>query len=172
MAYVSLPELAERPGAQELSQVATAQHLPLVDYALLDATLRGLDRAAWPEEEQAAADAVVARITDAVIQADDLINGYLAKRGYALPLTPVPLLVKGWSRAITRYLLNKDRIADARTDPVARDYSDALKFLALTADGKFSLGADDPLAGESSSTDVRFDGEPNVFARRELRSFR
>lgn len=172
MGYISLPDLAERPGAQELSQVATAQHQPLVDYALLDATLRGLDRAAWSAAEQAAADAVVARINEAITEADDLINGHLAKRGYTLPLAPAPNLVKGWSRAITRYLLNKDRIADPRTDPVARDYSDALKFLALTADGKFSLGADDPLATDSSSTDVRFDGEDNVFARGELRSFR
>ncbi len=50
------------------------------------------------------------------------------------------------SRWITRYLLHKDRVNTAEaTDPVVRDYKEALKFLQLTADGKFSLGADDPL---------------------------
>lgn len=171
MPYVSLADLAERPGAQELSEVATAQHLPLVEYELMDATLRGADRSAWSADEIAAADAVVVRIEDAISDADALIDGYLAKRGYPLPLNPVHRLVTGWSRAITRYLLNKDRISDPKSDPVARDYNDALRFLAQVADGSFSIGADDPLT-TGSSTDVRFGGEETVFNRDQLRGFR
>ncbi|MFG9884528.1 hypothetical protein ACG3SK_27360 [Pseudomonas aeruginosa] len=43
MDYITLVHLAERPGAKELAQVATAQHLKIVDSALLDAALRGGD---------------------------------------------------------------------------------------------------------------------------------
>ncbi|HEJ4409489.1 TPA: DUF1320 domain-containing protein, partial [Pseudomonas aeruginosa] len=40
--YITLPELAERPGADELSQVATPQQYRVVQTELLDALLRGL----------------------------------------------------------------------------------------------------------------------------------
>ncbi|PRW19878.1 hypothetical protein CSB95_5451 [Pseudomonas aeruginosa] len=43
-------------------------------------------------------------------EAESIVNGYLAKRGYGLPLSPVPGLVTGWVRDIGRYLLHKDRI--------------------------------------------------------------
>ncbi|WP_254794013.1 phage protein Gp36 family protein [Pseudomonas aeruginosa] len=38
----------------------------------------------------------------------------------------------------------------AEKDPIVRDYRDALKFLQLTAEGKFSLGQDDPVANSTS----------------------
>lgn len=171
MSYITPADLAERPGATELAQVASSQHGALVDYALMDATLRGTDRSTWSAPETAAADAALARIQNAVGEADSVIDGYLVKRGYPLPLWPVPALVSGWSRAIARYLLHKDRISDDRTDPIARDYRDALKFLAATAEGKFSLGAADPVAA-ASGTDVRFEGDAPVFGRNELKGFR
>lgn len=171
MPYVTHIELSERPGARELAQVASAEHEAIVEAALMDATLRGTDRTLWSAELVVAADAALARIDDAVTEADGIIDGFLAKRGYALPLSPVPSVVSAWSRAISRYLLHKGRISDERTDPIARDYRDALKLLALTAEGKFSLGATDPVV-VSSSTDVRFAGDANVFGRDELRHFR
>lgn len=171
MPYLTPADMAERPGATELAQVASAQHGALVDYALMDATLRGSDRASWSPAEVAAADEALARIQDAVTEAESVIDGYLVRRGYPLPLSPVPALVTGWARSIARYLLHKDRISDDRTDPIARDYRDALKFLALTADGKFSLGAADPVVA-GSDTDVRFDSGKPVFGRDELRGFR
>lgn len=171
MAYITNAALAERPGAQELAQVATPEHEPIVDAALMDATLRGTDRSAWSAEDQATADAALAVIGDAVAEADATIDGFLAQRGYVLPLAPVPTIVSGWSRAIARYLLHKGRRSLETTDPIVRDYRDALKLLQLTADGKFSLGADDTVAN-GASTDVRFAGDANVFGRRELRSFR
>ena len=123
-------------------------------------------------EDQADADAAMARIQDAVAEADALIDGFLAKRGYTLPLAPVPKLVTGWSRSIARYLLHKSRISMESNDPIVRDYRDALKLLQLTADGKFSLGADDTVATGGSSTDVRFSFAEPVFGRKQLNSFR
>lgn len=172
MPYVTPNALAERPGARELAQVASAEHRPIVDAELMDATLRGGDRSGWDAGAQGEADAALSRVLDAVAEADAMIDGFLARRGYALPLSPVPGIVAGWSRAIARYLLHKSRISLETNDPIVRDYRDALKLLQLTADGKFSLGADDAVAGGASSTDVRFDAPAPVFGRAQLKSFR
>lgn len=176
--YVTHVELAERPGAEELGQVAGADHLGVVDGALMDATLRAADRSAWEADEIAAADLALQRIDDAVAEGDALIDGFLAQRGYTLPLELPPSstgksVLTAWSRAIARYLLHKNRISDESKDPVARDYRDAMKMLKLLAEGKYSLGAGDPeKAASSASTDVRFSGTENVFSRDQLRAFR
>ncbi len=171
MDYITLDHLAERPGAKELAQVATPQHLKIVDSALLDAALRGGDLSAWTPEQVAGADLVLEQITNAMIEAESIVNGYLGKRGYGLPLSPVPSLVTGWVRDIGRYLLHKDRISDDK-DSILRNYKDALKFLGMVADGSFLLGAEDPIANDPAMADVRFDADENVFSRQQLRSFR
>ena len=84
----------------------------------------------------------------------------------------MPKLITGWSRSIARYLLHKSRISLESNDPIVRDYRDALKLLQLTADGKFSLGADDTVATGGASTDVRFSYPEPVFGRKQLNSFR
>lgn len=170
MPYITHTELAERPGARELAERASDEHGQLVPYALMDAALRGQEVSAWPADEVAAAERALARIDDAVAEADALIDGFLAKRGYALPLAPVPGIVGAWSRAIARYLLHKGRISLESSDPIVRDYRDALRLLQQTADGKFSLGAGDAVA--NNGTDVRFAFAPQVFGRAQLKSFR
>lgn len=146
MNYVTHQQLAERPGARELAQVATAQHERVVADELMEATLLDQDRSTWPADEVAVADDALQRIDDAIQDAQAQIDGFLARRGY-LPLDPVPRIVSNWARSITRYLLHKDRLSsDDGSDPIVRDYRDALKLLQLTADGKFSLGADDSQA--------------------------
>lgn len=172
MQYITALELAERPGARELAEVATSEYKRVVDSELMDATLRGADRSAWSDEDIETADEAASRIEEAVSEAESLINGRLAVRGYPLPLSPVPKLVTGWTRDITRYLLHKDRISDARTDPIARAYNDAMKMLQLVTEGKFSLGAEDPIKANPQSLDVEFSSDTQVFSRRELRNFR
>jgi len=177
MPYISTAELAERPGAAELAMVASSAHKEVTDESLMDATLRGTDRGAWSMEQIVAADAALDRIQDAVSEADALIDGYLVQGGHRLPL-PLPLpgaaksVLTAWSRAITRYLLNKDRVTDESKDPVARDYRDALKRLAEVAARKFSLGLISQDVAEASPTDVRFQSAPAVFGRDQLRNFR
>jgi phage gp36-like protein len=141
--YVTTAQLAERPGATELAQVATPEADAVVDPLLMDAVLRGNDTSAWSPAQVVVANDALARITDAINDAGGLIEGFLARRGYTLPLNPVPGVVVGWARAIVRYYLHKDRITDPKSDPIARDYQDALKLLQLTATGQFSLGAND-----------------------------
>ena len=180
MAYITPAELAERPGAREIAQVASLPHQMVRDDALMDATLRGLERDSWPPEECTAADIALQRVRDAIAEAGALIDGYLVQRGYALPLVLSPTstgksVLTAWARAMVRYLLNQNRITDARTDPVARDYQDALKMLGLLAQGKYSLGAGDPEAAGSAAsgaTDVRFAAAAPTFGRGQLTSFR
>ncbi len=178
MPYITHAELAERPGAVELAQLATDANRPVVDAELMDATLRGADRSAWSAEALTDADDAMRRIDEAVAEADAIIDGYLVKRGYAVPLAlpggqPMKL-VAAWSRAITRYALAKDGIGDERTSATARDYRDAHKLLQQVADGTFSLGAGDPqAAGQAGgSTDVRFSFPEPVFGRSQLKAFR
>ncbi len=178
MSYITTAELADRPGAREIAQVASTALQAGRDDALMDATLRGTDRSAWTPEQIALADAALARVQDAVAEAGALIDGFVAQGGHALPLTLPPSsagksVLTAWARAITRYLLNQSRITDEAKDPVARDYRDALRMLGLVAQGKFSLGAADPAAsGAASATDVRFSAAAPVFGRAQLQAFR
>ena len=87
-----------------------------------------------------------------------------------LPLSPVPGLVAAWCRAIARYMLHKDRRALEATDRIARGYTDAQRLLQQTADGKFSLGAEDVVANDK--LDARFECAPSVFSRRQLGAYR
>jgi phage gp36-like protein len=170
MNYVTTTQLADRPGPRELAQVATPESSKVVADSLMLATLTGADRAAWPTAEIAVADAALARISAAQADTDALIDGHLACR-YALPLAVIPPVVTSWARAIVRYKLHANRISDEKTDPIARDYRDALKFLSAVQAGSFSLGAQDPVV-TGPETDVRFASSPVVFGRDQMRSFR
>ena len=166
--YITLAQLADAPGALELSQVASESHdAALVDAELFERTLRVQPRTGFDASAIAAADAAAARISNLIDEATALIDGYLARR-YALPLANAPRLLTTWARAIVRYKLHPDRAGDERSDPVVRDYRDALKFLALVADGKFSLGIDDPETSPSAEADIRIDTGSKVFGRRAL----
>lgn len=167
MSYVTLAQLAEIPGPLELAQVASADQRSPISADLMDLTLREGDRSAYLPEEIAQADAAVARITLAVTEADAIIDGYLARR-YTLPLAKTPGLLATWSRAIARYKLHGDRIGDERTDPIVRDYRDALKLLQLIAEGKFSLGVEDPTTSASGLGDFVFHPGSKVFGREFL----
>lgn len=140
--YISLVQLASRPGVQELAQVATPAQSRVVNVELMTATLLGADRSAWSVDDIAVADAALGRINDAVSDAVAVIDGFLGRRGY-LPLNPVPSIVTAWCRVITRYFLHQDRLKADDNDTITRDYKDALRLLQLTADGKFSLGIED-----------------------------
>lgn len=162
--YVTPVQLAERPGARELAQVATRERDAIVADDLMDATLRGLDRSTWSADQVAVADDALARIQEAIAGADGVIDGFLARR-YPLPLANVLPVVVEWSRSITRYTLHKDRLSTDQNDPIVRDYRDALKLLQLTADGKFSLGANDPVLNDPGDSDVQFVTDGHVFRR-------
>lgn len=167
MAYLTLPQLAEIPGALELAQVASSAHGTVVAAALMEATLRGTSRSAWTAEQIADADLAKARIEQAIAEAGDVVDGYLARR-YSLPLATTPGLLVTWARAITRYKLHQHRLGTDSVDPVVRDYRDAIKFLEQVAAGKFSLGVDDPNAGAAQASEVQFETGSKAFGREFL----
>ena len=152
--YCTPTRLADAKLAHELAQVATPERFAIVADDLMEATLRLADRSAFDSVDVAVADEALAIITRALLDADGLIDGYLVMRKptpYAVPLNPVPGIVATWAGWIARYLLHKDRVStEERTDPIVRNYKDALKFLALVRDGQFSLGAEDPLPAASA----------------------
>lgn len=172
MQYITPSELAEIPGAKELAQIATAEHLPIVDVLLMQQTLTGSDRTGYQASDIAAADDALNRIVAAMDNAESIIDGFLVKRGYSTPLQDVPDLVMGWTRDIGRYLLHKNRISGDSTDPIVRNYKDAMKFLRMIVDGSFSLGATDPVETSPSSADVQFSSDEKVFAREQMNHFR
>lgn len=159
--YATTDQLADANLARELAQIATPPRSPVIDDALMEAALRHQDLSAWPYDQVQLAAAALATIGRAINDADQVIDGYLRIRKpvpYTVPLNPVPGIVAVWSRWIARYLLHKDRVNTAEaTDPVVRDYKEAMRFLGLVAAGQFALGADDPQAPPSG-------GAPEVCA--------
>lgn len=172
--YCTGTQLADAKLVRELAQVATPERYPIVADDLMEATLRGTVRTAFAPADIAVADIAMAVITTRVQEATSLIDGYLVMRkptAYAVPLDPVPGIVATWTRWIARYLLHKDRVnTEERTDPVVRDYKDALKFLEQIRDGKFSLGAGDPLPPPSAGT-VEWVAPAREFTMDSLRDF-
>lgn len=166
--YVTPANLADRPGATELAEVATPERSPIVDADLMDATLRTANRDAWTADQQAVADAALERVNQAATDAGTLIDGFLAPR-YAVPVDADQFgIVRVWATAIARYLLHKDRRTLETSDPIVRDYKDAVSMLQLAQAGKFALGAGDTLAGPGAP-DVR--ACPPKFDKNTLHDF-
>jgi len=79
--------------------------------------------------------------------------------------------VSVWAQWIGRYLLHKERFGtEEKTDPVVRDYKEAIRLLQEVRDGKFSLGVEDPLAPPSSGAPA-FCGPARVFSMDTLKDF-
>ena len=167
--YVTLSDLAERPGAVELSQITAALGKPMARPEILDALLRGEDTATWPPAEVDVALDALKKIGDAVEETQGLIDGYLQQRGYPLPLREIKPILTGWARAITRYKLHGHRISEEKTDPIVRDYRDAMRLLEQVAVGKFSLGLGDTLPAAGGPPQVT--GPGRTFSMDALRDF-
>ena len=112
---------------------------------------------------------MVERIGGAVEEAQNLIDGYLRQRGYTLPLVKVHPILSSWGRSVVRYKLHQHRISDERTDPIVRDYRDAMKLMEQLANGKFSLGATDTQKPAGGPPMV--DGPGRTFSMDSLRDF-
>lgn len=95
-AYATLQQLADAAtgGWLELAQRATSD--PDVDGALLQVTAQAGDRSAWSPEAQAAADAALVRLQDALAAASRHADTYLFPR-YRQQMPLPPDLVSGSS---------------------------------------------------------------------------
>lgn len=172
--YCTPSQLADAKLTRELAQVATPERVAVLDDALMEATLRGTDRSSFDPNDVAIADEALAHIQSALVDADGVIDGYLRSRKpvpYTVPLDPVPDVVCVWARWIARYLLHKDRVSTTeQQDPIVRDYKEALRFLQLVADGKFSLGGNDPLPPAGAGM-PQVSAPERVFTQETLRDY-
>jgi len=78
-----------------------------------------------------------AALDQALFDAGAEIDGYLAGR-YALPLAPVPSILKRNACDIARYHLYDDRV----TEQIQKRYDSTIAYLDEVARGKISLGVD------------------------------
>lgn len=140
MSYASGDDLANRTGELELVQIADRNRDGIADQMVIEAAL---------------------------IDADNLINGYLATR-YGVPLASAPDLVRTWSVSIARYVLHRN----GAPEHVIQDYKDAISSLKDVAAGRIALplpqGAE-PLA-ETGGT-VMSSHPAEVFTAEKLRGW-
>jgi phage gp36-like protein len=143
MAYATLTDLTARAGTEEILQVADRDASGAADPAVIDAALAAADRQ---------------------------IDAALGVR-FALPLDPVPGIVRDWAVAIARYLLHRD----GPPDYVVRDHTLALAALRDAAAGRLALpdlaglaAAPAPVAGGTAAAG----GREAIFTDASLEGFR
>lgn len=143
MAYLTLQDMIDRFGETTLIQLT--------------------DRADPPTD---AIDPVV--LGRAIADSEELINGYVAGR-YAVPLTPVPELVKRLAGDLAFYHLHIDQVAEL----VADRYDKAVAMLKQISAGTVTLqaaGIEAPIS-EAADDGVIFEGADRVFSANSMRSF-
>jgi len=119
------------------------------------------------ERDDGPADVInTAVIEQAINDASDVINGYLAGR-YELPLVTVPNLLEQFCCDITRYKLGTNDVPEH----VETRYKDAIKFLMSVAKGELSIGVD-ALGQDAKVQDTAtIQSAGSVFAREKTKGF-
>lgn len=120
-----------------------------------------------PEEREAK---VAPIIESAIEDADAEIDGYLAKR-YAVPISPAPRVLNKFSKDIAIYNLYSRLGIDEGTEEknYLNRYNAAVKFLALVAEGKVSIGAETEDPASAAATGFSVKSNPRIFSRGSMR---
>lgn len=110
------------------------------------------------------------RVTRAIADADEEIDGYLGSR-HTVPISPVPGILRKFSVDIAIY--NLYRRVDNMTDQRAEAYRNAIRFLEQVANGKISLGASDPGGNpaELGAPEFSTDNPERTFTRTSMDGF-
>lgn len=167
--YITAAQLCDTPGAVELSQNLTQDNHYPVSPLLLTARANGEPVDNWTQDEVAQADDALSRLQGVIEDTQSMIDGFLRQRGVKLPLSRIPRQLTAWARAIARYHTFRYREGTEQTDPVVRDYKAAMSFLQKVADGRYSLGLDDPLPLAGGKP--RHKGPVRTFDTHTLRHF-
>ncbi|MBB1293015.1 gp436 family protein [Pseudoalteromonas sp. SR41-4] len=119
------------------------------------------------EREDGPVDVInTAVIEQAINDASDVINGYLAGR-YELPLVTVPNLLEQFCCDIARYKLGTNDVPEH----VETRYKDAIKFLMSVAKGELSIGVD-ALGQDAKVQDTAtIQSAGTVFSREKSKGF-
>ncbi|MDO8932926.1 MAG: DUF1320 domain-containing protein [Rhodocyclaceae bacterium] len=165
MTYATPTDLLSRFGAEEIAQRADRSIPRLVTAGLLTAAAAGGDLSGYTAGERAAVAAVLALVNGALTDADSDIDGYVATR-YAVPLAPVPPVIKRLACDLARYYLYDDQATE--TIQTRRDA--AVSQLRDVAAGKLSLGEpvnNSPVQGGA----VEMTSAPSVWRRDASKGF-
>lgn len=141
MTYATKQDLIDRFGELELKQLTDRTNRP----------------------PSAIDDTVVSR---ALGDADDLVNGYLAK-AYALPIATPPGILTRMSADIARFYLHAGK-AD-KESPVSRAYDQAVAWLKDVARGVVTIEADGVAPAQAGGGSVQANPSSRVFTRESLR---
>jgi len=101
------------------------------------------------------------RINTAAGNASELIDGFLRGR-YALPLDPVPAIVKTIAKEITIYRLFLRKKRQSITKEMTDNYNAQIKLLEKIQKGEITLGVE--VAGEDQASDSSGDYKTNKTA--------
>lgn len=108
-------------------------------------------------------------IAEAIDDADAEIDGYLASRG-EVPLTTVPGIVRKLSVDISIYNLYARR-HDSIPEIREKRYDNAIRLLLMIAQGKISLGADDPAGNPPEMAGIDYEACDQVHTSTKLGNF-
>ena len=122
--------------------------------------LSELDLAQLTSENDSIIDSMV--VDAAIADADAEIDGYVAAR-YSVPLSPVPPIIKKYSKTIAMYNLHSRRASrlGGIADAVKADYENAIDFLKNVAKGLVKLGVDPPPVAPQTGGS-KFEANPDV----------
>lgn len=169
--YITLQQLAEKPGVMELAQVTAQVGQPPADWRIIGKIIDGEDVASEPPVAVEKAQQSIARIEEVIADSSALIDGYLRQRGYKLPFKQTPRILTTWVRSLVRYYLHQHLPAKEADNPIVRDYRDTLKLLQLVAEGKFSLGLEDELTPISGLPKFSKKASDRVFTAETLKDY-
>lgn len=165
MTYAVVADLVGRFSAEEVAQ-RTDRNIPrLVSAELLELAVSGGDTSGYTADELAAVAKAVATAEQALLDADNVINGYLAKR-YTVPVTNALPALQRFACDIARYFIYEDQV----TETIETRYNAAIKFLRDVAKGDVNLG--DPAATPARTSDLPvMTSDPVNFRRDSSKGF-
>ncbi len=116
--------------------------------------------------------AIMARISDAIDYADQLIDGYMRTR-YALPLVSVPKLITKLSMDLALFYLYGRRFDTEIPEGQTSRYRNAERILQRIQEGKLSLGTDEsaPEAPSGGSYVTNKTASDRLFSKEVLEKF-
>lgn len=108
------------------------------------------------------------KVGAAIEKADAMIDSYLAVK-YAVPMDPVPAIVKKLSVDIAVYELfsRRDRVSDS----TRKRFDDAVTFLKDVAKGKAGISGATSADSSMSSNAPTMTTSPRVFSRIKMKGF-
>jgi len=163
MAYLTSQRMVKDYGADEIRRLVSPDTSKLVDAALLVAVVNDDDLSGWSDAEVDNAMEAVARLEGHIMDAERIVDGYIAK-SYTLP---VP--ANGELRRATAALLRWTLYAERRPQAVIDDHSFWVDWLKSVAAGRVLLdGAGDETTAAKKTGGISVKAPAEIFTAEVL----